>query len=246
VNLPSDVKVVQALLNANLTIPLSLLALDGICGPATIFAIRKIQRRYLNSKAPDGRVDPGGPTLHFLTDPGRIAIPAPATGAIAWGAKVSPEFKAKLIKICANLGVDPNFLMSAMAFESGESFSPSVKNKVSGATGLIQFMPSTASGLSTTTAKLAAMTAVDQLDYVEKYFNPYKGRLNTIEDTYMAILWPKAIGEANSYVCFSSPSKAYDQNAGLDADGDGKVTKAEAAAKVKAKLAKGLQAGYVG
>jgi len=34
--------------------------------------------------------------------------------------------------------------------------------------------------------------------------------------------------------------RAYEQNAGLDSNKDGKVTKQEAAAKVKAKLAKGL------
>jgi hypothetical protein len=245
-NVRSDVRIIQALLNANAPIPMSLIPEDGLCGPATISAIRYIQRRFLHSSDPDGRVDPTGPTLRFLADPGKVATPPPATGSIAWGAKVSPEFKAKVIKICTNLAMDPNFLMSAMAFESGESFSPSVKNPSSSATGLIQFMATTATGLGTTTAKLAAMTAVDQLDYVEKYFTPYKGRLATIEDTYMVILWPKAVGEDNSYVLFSKPSNAYTQNAGLDADKDGDITKAEAAARVKAKLTKGLGSGYLG
>lgn len=44
----------------------------------------------------------------------------------------------------------------------------------SGAIGLIQFMPSTAKGLGTSTSALKQMTAVDQLAYVEKYFAPYK------------------------------------------------------------------------
>lgn len=40
--------------------------------------------------------------------------------------------------------------MAAMAFESGETFSPSIKNAAgSGAVGLIQFMPSTAKALGT-------------------------------------------------------------------------------------------------
>jgi membrane-bound lytic murein transglycosylase B len=60
---------------------------------------------------------------------------------IAWGTKVSAAFKAKVIKISGNLGVDPNHLMAAMAFESAETFSSSVKNVQSGATGLFQFMP---------------------------------------------------------------------------------------------------------
>jgi hypothetical protein len=90
------------------------------------------------------------------------------------------------------------------------------------------------------------MTAVDQMDYVEKYFNPYKAMLETIEDVYMAILWPAAIGKANSWVLFSKPSAQYDRNSGLDTNKDGAVTKEEAAAMVKAKLLKGRGAGYFG
>ena len=86
--------------------------------------------------------------------------------------------------------------MAAMAFETGrDKFSASSVNRISGATGLIQFMPSTAIGLGTTTAALAAMTAEDQLEYVERYFKPYRNRLNTLEDLYMAILWPIAVGK---------------------------------------------------
>ena len=57
---------------------------------------------------------------------------------IAWGKKVSKDFKAKVISISDKLGCDPSHLMSAMAFETGESFSPTIQNAQSGATGLIQ------------------------------------------------------------------------------------------------------------
>jgi len=158
---------------------------------------------------------------------------------------VSAAFKVKLIEIAENIGVDPNYLISVMAFETGETFSPSVKNS-NGATGLIQFLPDTAAELGTTTADLAAMTAVDQMNYVEKYFDPYRNRLKTIEDVYMAILWPAAIGKASSWVLFSKPSARYDRNSGLDTNKDGAVTKEEAAAMVKAKLLKGRGAEYFG
>ena len=82
---------------------------------------------------------------------------------LAWGARVSPEFRSKLAVGCAELGIDPSHLMACMAFETGRTFSPSVRNEVSGATGLIQFMPSTAKGMGLTTAELAGMTAEDQL-----------------------------------------------------------------------------------
>ena len=165
---------------------------------------------------------------------------------IAWGAKVSPKFKAKVIALCAELGCDPSHLMAAMAFETGATFSASIRNKVSGATGLIQFMPSTAKGLGTTTDALAAMTAEDQLDFVRAYFQPFKGRLLTISDVYMAILWPAAVGKPEAHVLFKSPSKQFQQNAGLDVNKDGQVTKGEAAGKVYDRLQKGLAVGLRG
>jgi hypothetical protein len=165
---------------------------------------------------------------------------------IAWGGAVAPEFKAAVVDMCGRLQVDPNFIMACMAFETGQTFSPSIVNKVSGATGLIQFMPDTAAHLQTTTAELAAMTAVAQLAFVEEYFLPHKGRLKTLSDVYMSILFPAAIGQLESFVLFAMPSKAYVQNQGLDANNDGQVTKAEAAAKVQQALVTGLAKIHLG
>lgn len=164
--------------------------------------------------------------------------------SLAWGKKVSPEFRKRVFEISRNLGVDPDHLMACMGFETGGEFSPSVKNKMgSGATGLIQFMPKTAIGLGTTTDKLARMSAVEQLDWVEKYFAPYKGRIKTLEDLYMAILWPAAIGKPNSHVLWERETRpeTYRQNAGLDRDKDLKITKAEAASHVRQWLENGLK-----
>jgi hypothetical protein len=58
----------------------------------------------------------------------------------------------------------------------------------------------------------------------------------TLEDLYMQILWPRAVGKPLDYVLFSSPSTAYKQNKGLDANKDGNITKDEAAAKVRNQL----------
>lgn len=164
------------------------------------------------------------------------------TFKLAWGQKVSPAFRAKVLEICRGFGwtnEHASWLMSCMAFESGETFSPSIKNAAgSGATGLIQFMPATARGLGTTTDELAKMSAVQQLDYVRLYFQPYAARIKNLPDMYMAILLPKYVGKPDSSVLFSGGA-AYRQNAGLDADRDGRVAKAEAASKVVAKLTKG-------
>jgi len=160
--------------------------------------------------------------------------------ALIFSNKVSEEFQSKVIKISDNLGINPNHLMACMAFESAGTFSASVKNQAgSSGTGLIQFMASTAKSLGTTTKDLAQMSEVEQLDYVEKYFQDYKGKLKTVDDLYMSILYPKAVGKENDFVLFSTGTKAYEQNAGLDADGSGDVTKQEASAGVRSLLEKG-------
>lgn len=161
---------------------------------------------------------------------------------LAWGAKVSGVFRDRVRWIADTLDINADDLMSCMAWESGRSFSPSIKNMAgSGATGLIQFMPGTAKALGTTTAALAKMTAEDQLNFVYKYFRPFKGRLKNLGDVYMAILWPKAVGQPEHYALFQGPGIAYRQNAGLDINRDQKVTKAEASAKLYAMKAEGLE-----
>lgn len=170
--------------------------------------------------------------------------------AIAWGAKVSPEFRAKAVSIAAQLRIDPDWLMSCIAFESGESFSPSVKNAHgSGAVGLIQFMPQTAALLGTSTQDLAAMTAEQQIDYVARYFRHWAGKLGSLADVYMVILWPAAVGRPDYYVIFDREDpehpKRYLENRGLDFNGDGKILKQEAAAGVTAKLAKGRRPEFL-
>lgn len=173
------------------------------------------------------------------------APPAPATSTrrpIAWGARVSPVFRDRVWWIADTLKLDPDHLMSCMAFESNRTFSPSVRNMAgSGATGLIQFMPATARNLGTTTDALARMTAEDQLNYVYKYFRPFNGRLRTLADIYMAILWPRAVGQPEGFVLFdrSTMPTTYRQNAGLDANRDGRITKLEAASKVVALYTEG-------
>lgn len=162
---------------------------------------------------------------------------------IAWGTKVSQTFKERVLWIADTLGCDVNHLMACMAWESGETFRADIKNAAgSGATGLIQFMPRTARGLGTTTEALAKMTPEDQLRYVYEYFKPWTGRLHNLGDVYMAILWPKAVEQPDHYVLFDKKKTptTFRQNAGLDVNKDGLVTRAECLVKVNQKLAKGL------
>lgn len=163
---------------------------------------------------------------------------------IAWGSKVSPVFRERVIWIADTLGCDPSHLMACMHWESGGTFRADIRNAAgSGATGLIQFMPATARALGTTTAALAEMTPEDQLNYVYKYFRPYAGRLRNLGDLYMAILWPKGVGQPDHYVLFDKAKMptTFRQNAGLDVNKDGLVTRAECLVKVNERLARGLK-----
>lgn len=166
------------------------------------------------------------------TPPTEGAAPAP-TGMMMdlpqAPAPVSPSFAQKVSEVSQRLGMDPTHLMQIMNFETGGTFSTSMQNQAgSGATGLIQFMPSTAENMGTTTQHLARMTPEQQLDYVEQYFTPYKGKLGNLQDAYMAVLYPKAIGKSPETVLFKQGTPEYFQNAGLDRQSKGTVTVADA------------------
>lgn len=102
-----------------------------------------------------------------------------------------PAFGKGVIDLSKRLGINPNWVMAVMHFES--RFKPTAKNPYSSATGLIQFIESTAKGLGTSTAQLYQMTAVEQLYYVEKYLNQYRSHLRDFVSVYLAVFYPKAI-----------------------------------------------------
>lgn len=167
---------------------------------------------------------------------------------LAWGLAVSPAFRTRVYEVCEALGwteAHASWLMAAMAFETGRTFSAKTRNPRSSATGLIQFMAATARALGTTTQRLAAMSDEDQLRYVQRYFEPYAARVRSLEDLYMAILWPAAIGKPNDSRLWDAGSQAYLANRGLDSNRDGRITKGEAAAKVRDQLAEGLRHAWI-
>ena len=150
------------------------------------------------------------------------------------------EFQSAVTDVAGRLGIPEQHLYAAMSFETGGTFDPAITNAAgSGATGLIQFMPNTARGLGTSTGELAGMSRARQMHYVEKYLSSKGiGPNSSLDDVYMAILFPAAVGKGDNYVLFGQGAmsgytgRAYDQNRGLDKNGDGSITKAEAAQKV--------------
>jgi hypothetical protein len=142
-----------------------------------------------------------------------------------------------------NLGINSADLLTAISFETVGTFRPDIKNPGSTATGLIQFLESTAKGLGTSTSALAKMSRVEQMEYVEKYLRPFKGRMKNLGDVYMAIHWPAGVGKDDSYVMYREGSNNYAANKGLDVNGDGTVTRGESLQRVRQSAGSGGQGG---
>lgn len=168
--------------------------------------------------------------------------------------KDDKAFQRAVTDTAKRLGVSERALYAVMSFETGGTFDPAQKNLAgSGATGLIQFMPSTAEDLGTTTDELSRMSRAKQMAYVQKYFlNTGILKGSNLSDLYMAVLFPAAIGKSDDFVLFGKGatvpgygegSKAYKQNKGLDSDGSGSVTKKEASAKVIKELSRFAKGG---
>ncbi|MEO1448666.1 MAG: lytic transglycosylase domain-containing protein [Bacteroidota bacterium] len=150
----------------------------------------------------------------YLWESARLQVADPTT------------FSRKIVEIAALLEIPPAWLMTVIYAESG--FKASVANhKGSGAIGLIQFMPGTATDLGVNPERLRHMTASQQLEYVYAYLDQVRvryGPYQSLTDLYLAILYPKARGQDVCYTLYAKPSINYRQNAGLDENKDSRVT----------------------
>lgn len=147
----------------------------------------------------------------------------PAAGSPQQSTGVTGDFATELNRVSSKFNVNPSDMLALMRSES--SLNPQAVNASTGATGLIQFMPRTARSLGTTTEELRGMTAAQQMQYVEKYFDSVRlpsgasaGRL------YAYVFLP---GRANREVLTTRGEAYYDANIGLDMDRDGNITIAD-------------------
>jgi hypothetical protein len=108
-------------------------------------------------------------------------------------ATTGDKFKQKLRQVAQALQVHPQDLLKVMWFETKGTLDPAKTNSI-GATGLIQFMPKTAEFLGTTTELLRSMSAVEQLDFVYKYYKVKKLPPGSkASDIYLMTLFPAAV-----------------------------------------------------
>jgi len=148
------------------------------------------------------------------------ADPSRPLWAWDWLRRSAPAVRQALSDMARRNGWDANAIACTICRESGGD--PSAVNPKSGATGLIQFMPATAKALGTTTDRLGKMPAETQLAFVERYLkNALHSAPDEVGDYYMAVFWPAEIGSPDAREIARKGTKVYDQNAGVDWNGDG-------------------------
>lgn len=155
--------------------------------------------------------------------------------------KLSDDKILKVISVSTELGINPNWLLAVMYFESAKTFSPSIKNGI-GSVGLIQFTrDKTGVNYKTINGKryllddLARMTFIQQMDIVKEYYKEVFRMLkiikvNSFVDLYLATFFPKAVNQSDNYVFQTSglsASKIAQQNPIFDKNKDGQITKNE-------------------
>jgi hypothetical protein len=138
-------------------------------------------------------------------------------------------FLAEVERVSKKFDIHSNDLLNVIAFESG--FNPSIKNKDSSATGLIQFTEGTAKGLGTSTAQIKQMSRAEQMTYVEKYFDKWKLPRGADRGTiYATVLYP-AYAKRDPIITTADGS-AYTGNKALDINNDGQISSVELGAKL--------------
>lgn len=130
----------------------------------------------------------------------------------------------KIKDISEKFSIKPIWLMRVIIKESGGY--PNAVNPKSNATGIIQWMPSTAKYLGTSVDNLKQMSIVEQLYYVEKYLHKVTSNynINSYENLYLSVFYPKALGKSDNYI-IGNNDKVVAQNKTVDFDNDGIITK---------------------
>jgi transglycosylase-like protein with SLT domain len=145
-----------------------------------------------------------------------------------------PSFWVELRAVAKLLKTQPAWLLNVIASES--LFNPAAHNSLPGqtASGLLQFIKSTAQSMGTTTDTIRRMNPIEQLRLVERYLAPFRGRLNNLADLYMAVFRGFILegGDTSIVAPLDSSNKEqriYSLNKWLDLNGDNKITKGELA-----------------
>jgi hypothetical protein len=154
--------------------------------------------------------------------------------AVAGIQRVGPDFLRAFARMIDRLGwtqEHADMLASLMSHESG--FRPEVINGIK-AVGLIQLHPMHYKKWGYTAEQVAAMTATDQLELVERYLTPAR-HVEARDIPLVGLGW--GVGQDDGVIVWSKDGTmgmrddvqpmGYAQNPGLDLDKDGLVTLGE-------------------
>lgn len=116
----------------------------------------------------------------------------------------------------------------AWCIERESGWEPSATNPgKTKATGLIQFIPSTAKKLGTTVDKLRQMSRVEQATYIQKFFDMNNRTMAAFGDVYLTMFYPSAVGKDNSFVIAAKDGPnvdVWEENKGLRDGPEGPIT----------------------
>jgi len=119
----------------------------------------------------------------------------------------SIDVQYEIIVTAKRLCLNPEWLTFVIYKESRGI--TTATNPISGAAGLIGYLPSTAECLGYDISTIKKMTFKEQLPIVDLYFRN-SGKLHEIEsyeDSYLCVFYPSAIGKSNIYRLGIKPSK---------------------------------------
>ena len=158
------------------------------------------------------------PTTPSFTN-AATAVPSRSNYASAAALDNDPAFQEQLEKMLEKYpGLTKEELYRVMQGES--NFNTTALNSDSGATGLFQFIPSTAEMLGYTTGEIQNMSASEQLAVYDQYLDAFDYRGGSLGIMQAA---PGYASRGDGYEVYEPGSRAYEQNPGW-VGADGKIT----------------------
>jgi Transglycosylase SLT domain len=109
-------------------------------------------------------------------------------------ANLGSNFYSKLVQLAAETGMRPEDILAVMVSESG--INPAAHNPHGGATGLMQFMPSSLKGVGYqgSSSDFGALSGEEQLPYIKKLIEGNMrlngGPFTNAAQYYVAVFWP--------------------------------------------------------
>jgi hypothetical protein len=187
------------------------------------------------------RLEEGLPTLDDLKEGSAPASPvrgqdisyelepgaAPARAALHEGITADDEFMDVFTEHAINAGIDPELVLPLINHESGGN--AQARNAQSGASGLIQFLDSTAKRYGFESAEeFGKLSAAEQAPYIVQYLVDSGVTAEHDQgDIYVAISAPAALNESDDFEVYKKGTDAYRMNQTWDLDRDGVITRGE-------------------